>query len=73
MEEIIMSGNGKMVESTVKELSPGQMDTSMKGNGRLGKDMVKKPTYFLMEVKGLESSEMVDPGMLLFGIKTETS
>ena len=72
MEEITL-GNGKMAENTVKELSPGQMVKSMKGNGKMGDLMVEEPTYFLMEVKGLESSEMVDLGTLLTGIKTETS
>ena len=35
--------------------------------------MVKEQTFSLMKVKGLESSEMVDLGTLLTGIKTETS
>jgi len=35
--------------------------------------MVKEQTFFLMEVKGLVSSEKVDLGTLLTGIKTETS
>ena len=62
-----------MAKNTVNELSPGQMVKSMKGNGKMGDLMVEEPTYFLMEVKGLESSEKVDLGTLLTGIKTETS
>ena len=72
MEEITL-GNGKMAENMVRELSPGQMVKSMLGNGKMEDQMVKEPTYFLMEVKGLESSEMIVLGTLLTGIKTETS
>ena len=72
MEEITL-GNGKMVENTVKELSLFLMGKSMKGNGRKVEKTVKEQTFSLMEVKGLESSEKVDLGTLLTGIKTETS
>ena len=65
--------SSRMGKNMVKELSLGQMVKSMKGNGKMGDLMVEEPTYFLMEVKGLESSEMVDLGTLLTGIKTETS
>ena len=71
MEEITL-GNGKMAENTVKELSPGQMVKSMKGNGKMGDLMVEEPKYFLMEVKGLESSEMVKIGTRHYTTKTET-
>jgi len=49
------------------------VDTSTRGNGRMGNQMVKEQKFSLMEVKGLESSEKVDLGTLLTGIKTETS
>ena len=42
-------------------------------NGRMVEKTVKEQTFSLMEVKGLESSEKVDLGTLLTGIKTETS
>ena len=68
-----MLGNGRMVKNTVKELSLILMGKSMLGNGKMGDQMVKEQTFSLMEVKGLESSEKVDLGTLLTGIKTETS
>ena len=68
-----MKGKGRRGKNTVKELSPGQMVKSMLGNGKMGDLMVKEQTFSLMEVKGLESSEKVDLGTLLTGIKTETS
>jgi len=39
----------------------------------MGNQMVKEQKLSLMEVKGLESSEMVDLGTILYTIKTETS
>ena len=48
-------------------------DTSTRGNGRMGNKLVKEQKFSLMEVKGLESSEKVDLGTSLTGIKTETS
>jgi hypothetical protein len=39
----------------------------------MGRNMVKEQKFSLMEVKGLESSEIVNLGTLLTGIKTETS
>jgi len=40
-----------MRKGLVKELSPGQMGTNTKGNGRMGKGLVKGNTFFLMEEK----------------------
>ena len=57
----------------VKEHELIPMGTSMLVNGRTVEKTVKEQTFSLMEVKGLESSEKVDLGTLLTGIKTETS
>ena len=57
----------------VKEHLLHLMDTSTRGNGRMGNKLVKEQKFSLMEVKGLESSEIVNLGTLLTGIKTETS
>ena len=46
---------------------------NQRGNGRMGNKLVKEQKFSLMEVKGLESSEIVNLGTLLTGIKTETS
>ena len=46
----------------VKEQELILMVTSMKGTGKMGDLMVKELTYFFMELKGLQSSEMVDLG-----------
>ena len=57
----------------VREHSLRKMGKSMLENGRMVEKTVKEQTFSLMEVKGLESSEKVDLGTLLTGIKTETS
>ena len=57
----------------VREHSLRKMGKSMLVNGRMVEKTVKEQTFSLMEVKGLESSEKVDLGTLLTGIKTETS
>ena len=48
------------------------MEEIMLVNGRMVKHTVKEQTFSLMEVKGLESSEKVDLGTLLTGIKIKT-
>ena len=57
----------------VKEKQLPLMEQSMVGNSRMGNEMVKGHSLSLMELKGLVSSEKVDLGTLLTGIKTETS
>ena len=57
----------------VREHSLRKMGKSMLENGRMVEKTVKEQTFSLMEVKGLGSSEKVDLGTLLTGIKTETS
>ena len=42
----------------VKEHSLHLMETSMKGNGRMGKNMVKEHTLGMMEKSMLENSRM---------------
>ena len=56
-----------------KEKGVPQMEEITLGNGRKVDQMVKEQTFFLMEVKELESSGKVDLGTLLTGIKTEKS
>ena len=57
----------------VREHSLRKRGKSMLENGRMVEKTAKEQTFSLMEVKGLESSEKVDLGTLLTGIKTETS
>ena len=58
MEEIIMLGNGKMVESMVKELSPGQMETNTKGNGNMEDKTVKELSLLLIGKNMLGKGKM---------------
>ena len=51
----------------------GLMETSIKENGKMVKNMVKEHTLHKMGQKGKESSKIIHLGIFLFMVNTEIS
>jgi len=49
------------------------METSIKGNGKMGKGLVKEHTLHKMGQKGKENSRIIHLGIFLFMVNTEIS